>query len=234
VTLPGFSGVVFLSHVNEPGMPIFPGDPDFELRVAASVEQHGFYLQEMRIGEQSGTHWAAPVHFDPRGACAEDVGADELIRPAAIIDVRRPVTADPDFELGVADVESYERANGRIPGGALVVMWTGFSDRWRDRAAYLNVDADGVMHYPGFGLDVTRRLIDEREIIGLGIDSMGVDPGRDEGYGVNRLLLSGRRVHVENLTGLERMPASGGWIVIGGMRNSRGSGGPATVFGLVP
>jgi hypothetical protein len=28
------------------------------------------------------------------------------------------------------------------------------------------------------------------------------------------------------------MPANGGWIVVGGPRNKRGSGAPSTIFGL--
>jgi kynurenine formamidase len=113
-------------------------------------------------------------------------------------------------------------------------MWTGFQERWGDPGAYLNADASGVLHYPGFGLDAARRLIEERGIGGLGIDTMGVDPGRDEEFRVNSLLLRDHRIHVENLTGLEAMPPNGAWMVIGGIRNRRGSGGPATVFGLVP
>ena len=54
-TLPGFSRVVFLSHVNEPGMPLFPGDPAFELRSAATVAADGYCLQELRKGHRLGS-----------------------------------------------------------------------------------------------------------------------------------------------------------------------------------
>lgn len=234
MSLPGFGKAVLLSHVNTPGMPLYPGDPEFALSTAATVAADGFYLQEMRIGEQSGTHWAAPSHFNPGEAGAEDLRAEELIRPAAVLDVREAAAADPDFELGVRHIERFEKSSGRIPDGALVVMWTGFQERWGDPEAYLNADASGVLHYPGFSLDATRWLIEERAIGGLGIDTLGVDPGRDEEFRVNSLLLHDRRIHVENLTGLEHMPPNGAWIVVGGIRNRRGSGGPATVFGLVP
>jgi kynurenine formamidase len=234
MSLPGFSHIVFLSHVNEPGMPVFPGDPDFELRSAASQPDDGFYLQEIRIGEQSGTHWAAPAHYTPGEAHAEDLTAEELIRPISVIDVRDSASADPDYELALGDVANFEATHGTIAGGSVVVMWTGFGARWGDPKAYLNADAQGVMHYPGYGVDAARWLIAERRIAGLGIDSMGVDPGRDEAFVVNHMLMKDRRIHVENMTGLDQMPASGGWLVIGGLRNSHGSGGPATLFGLIP
>jgi len=69
---------------------------------------------------------------------------------------------------------------------------------------------------------------------GLGIDTLGVDPGIDEEFKTNTLLLRGHRIHLESMGGLEQMPANGGWIVVGGVRNEGGSGSPATVFGLVP
>ena len=148
--------------------------------------------------------------------------------------MREAAAADQDFELGILDVERFEATSGRIPDGALVVMWTGFQERWDDAKAYLNADESGVLHSPGFGLDAARWLIEERALGGLGIDTIGVDPGRDQEFRVNNLLLHDRRIHVENLSGLEQLPPSGAWIVVGGIRNRRGSGGPATVFGLVP
>ena len=63
---------------------------------------------------------------------------------------------------------------------------------------------------------------------------MGVDPGADTTYATNRLLLHGHRMHLENLCGLDQMPPAGGWIIVGGIRIARGSGSPATVFGLIP
>ena len=42
------------------------------------------------------------------------------------------------------------------------------------------------------------------------------------------------RIDLENLTNLGALLASGAWIVVGGPRNFRGSGSPATIFGFVP
>jgi kynurenine formamidase len=228
------AAAVFLSHINVPGMPLYPGEPEFSLTTAATVAKDGFYLQQMHIGEQSGTHWAAPSHFHADGASAEEVSPGDLIRPVVVVDVRRRAEEDPDFELGVADLEAFETAHGRIPDGAIAVMWTGFQDRWDDPGAYFNRDASGGLHYPGFGVSATSWLIERRRIGGLGIDTLGVDPGLDTEFRINRMLLHERRIHLENLAGLEEMPPNGGWVVVGGVRNQNGSGGPATVFGLIP
>ena len=111
---------------------------------------------------------------------------------------------------------------------------TGWQDHWYDQEIYLDADADGVLHFPGISVEATEWLIEKRALGGLGIDTLGVDPAIDEEYKTNTLLLQGHRIHLENMAGLEQLPANGGWIVVGGVQNEGGSGSPATVFGLVP
>ena len=141
------------------------------------------------------------------------------------------MTEDADFILGRTEIEKWEANFGPIPPGSAVLMWTGFEDRWDDPAAYLNADPAGGLHYPGFGAEVTRWLIECRSIGALGIDAMGIDPGTDTSFRSNRLLLHEHRLHLENLAGLGEMPAAGGWVIVGGIRVRDGSGSPATVFG---
>jgi kynurenine formamidase len=230
----GFGKVVFLSHVNTVGMPIFPGDPPFELETLFTVENDGFKLNKMTIGEHSGTHWGAPCHFNDGEPCADQMDAKDFFHPAAVVDARRQTAKDPDYALTVADLKRFERKHGRIPRNAVVVMWTGWQERWGDPGAFFNQDADGVMHFPGISVEATQWLIDHRKLGGLGIDTHGVDPGSDTSYATNTLLLQGHRIHIENMAGLDKMPPNSGWIVVGGVRNEGGSGSPATVFGLVP
>lgn len=230
----GFERVVFLSHVNREGMPIFPGDPDFRLETIATVENDGFLLKKMEIAEHSGTHWGAPCHFNAGERCADELDARDFFHPAVVIDARSRSARNADFALSVADLRRFERRHGRIPDNAMVVLWTGWQARWDDPEAYLNADAEGVLHFPGFSVEATRWLIQNRALGGLGIDTLGVDPGNDETFATNTLLLRGHRTHIENMAGLGQMPAQGGWIVVGGVRNEGGSGSPATVFGLVP
>jgi kynurenine formamidase len=230
----GFSQVVFLSHVIGHGTPVFPGDPPVGIRPVATIGRDGYYLQSLTVGEQTGTHWAAPAHFHSGQAAADDLDPGDFFHPAAVLDMRAAAARDPDFTLGIAEIERWEAAHGPIPPRSAVIMWTGFEDRWDDPAAYLNADSAGVLHYPGFGAEVTRWLIEQRSVGVLGIDTMGIDPGTDTAFAANRLLLREHRLHLENLCGLGQMPPAGGWIIIGGLRVRAGSGSPATVFGLIP
>ena len=83
--------LIFLSHVNDPATTsLFPGDPEFTLETMATVPVDGFYMQYVREGEHTGTHWGAPAHFQEGGLTADQLDPGDLFLPAVKIDVRRP------------------------------------------------------------------------------------------------------------------------------------------------
>ncbi len=228
---------VLLSHVNDPATtPGFPGDPPFRLTTAATVPADGYYLQRLEQGEHTGTHWGAPVHFHPAGRAADQLDAEDLLRPAVTLDLRAAAAADPDYGVTVADLTTWEHTHGPIPAGAAVVAWFGWDRRW-GRPGYANLDAHGTVHQPGFTVTAVEWLL-ERGILAtngaLGTDTFGPDRGVDGSYAVSRLLYGERRISLENLAHLDRLPGRGAWILVGGVRNRRGSGSPATIYGLLP
>ena len=62
-----------------------------------------------------------------------------------------------------------------------------------------------------FRRKAARYLLETREAAGLGTDTLGVDPGRDSGLSINRLVLERPRIVLENLTRLDQLPATGWW-----------------------
>ena len=232
--LPGFSKAVFLSHVNDPKQtPLFPGDPKFTLTTAFTVPKDGFYLQYVKEGEHTGTHWGAPCHFHTNELCADKLSPADFFRPAVVIDVRRQSAANADFQVSVADLQRFEAAHGRIPADAAVIAWTGWGPKW-GTPAYMNLDKQGNVHQPGFSIESVRWLLANRHIGALGTDTFGPDPGLDTQFRESSLIFHAHRIDLENMTGLEQLPATGGFIIVGGPRNRNGSGSPATIFGLVP
>jgi kynurenine formamidase len=242
--LPGFSRVVFLSHLNDPAVvPVFPGDPAFRMTTSFTVPADGFYLQYVREGEHTGTHYSAPCHFHVAARCAGELGAGDFVLPAVVVDVRTKVKNNVDYHVTVADLKAWETAHGPLPQNGAVLLWTG-CDRWwgpalgRSVPTYYNCgSADGTFRQPGFAAAAVRWLI-KQGVLGsrgaLGTDTFGPDPGDDPVFRETWLTLRRHRFTLENLTHLGAMPTTGGWIVIGGPRNRRGSGAPSTVFGLVP
>jgi kynurenine formamidase len=228
--------LVFLSHVNDPATTsIFPGDPEFVLETMATVPEDGFYMQYVREGEHTGTHWGAPAHFQEGGLTADQLDAEDLLLPAVKVDVRAQA-ADADYAVTVADLRAWERTYGRMPRQAAVVLWTGWEDRW-GTDAYPNLDADGVIHQPGFSLEAAEWLVG-RGVLGvrgaLGTDTFGPDRGIDSDYGVSILLYQEHRITLENLANLASLPPKGAHVLVGGPIHKAGSGSTASIYGLVP
>lgn len=229
--------LVFLSHVNDPATtPVFPGDPEFTLETVATVPVDGFYMQYVREGEHTGTHWGSPNHFQEGGLAADQLDARDLFLPAVKIDVRAKSEHDVDYAVTVSDLRAWERRYGQIPQGSAIILWTGWEDRW-GTPAYANLDADGVIHQPGFSVAAAEWLIATGRLGtrgALGTDTFGPDRGVDDTYTVSSLLYDKHRISLENLANLAQLPPTGAWVLVGGPRNKAGSGSPATIFGLIP
>jgi kynurenine formamidase len=229
--------LVFLSHVNDPATTsLFPGDPEFTLETMATVPVEGFYMQYVREGEHTGTHWGAPAHFQEGGLTADQLDPADLFLPAVKIDVRAKVADDPDYGVTIDDIKRWTRRYGRIPRGAAVILWTGWDARW-GTDAYPNLDADGVIHQPGFLPETVTWLIETRRLDergALGTDTFGPDRGIDDTFAVSVLLYDRRRISLENLTNLGSLPPTGAWVLVGGPRNQAGSGSTATIYGVLP
>lgn len=230
-------GLVFLSHVNDPATTsVFPGDPEFTLTTMATVPVDGFYMQYVQEGEHTGTHWGAPAHFDENGLTADELDAGDLFLPAVKIDIRDKAAADADYAVTVADLTRWEGRHGRIPRGAAVILWTGWQDRW-GTPAYPNLDADGVIHQPGFSIEAAQWLVDNRRLDrrgALGTDTFGPDRGIDDTFAVSVLLYQQHRISLENLANLEGLPTKGAWVLVGAPINRAGSGSTASIFGVLP
>src|SRR5690606_23416514 len=71
------------------GLPVWPGDPPFELAWAARVDSGDpVNLAELRSGVHAGTHVDAPYHVLDDGRRIDEVSLDVFIGPALVLDVR--------------------------------------------------------------------------------------------------------------------------------------------------
>ena len=226
--------VVHLSHLIDVDMPQWPGDPPLELATVAERATHGYFARRLTIGEHGATHLNAPSSFHAGGDGIDAYQAAELVVPAVVFDVRTAASADADFLAAASDLTAWERVHGTVPDGSVVLLHTGWASRWADAAGFLNADADEVLHFPGFSPGLARVLIEERRVAGIGIDTHGVDGGRDQRFAVNALVLERRRLVLENLANLDQLPATGATLVIGLLRLRSGSGSPAAVLAFVP
>lgn len=229
-----YSRVVHLSHVIDSDIPRWEGDPPVEFETVAELDKDGYYLRRFSMGEHSATHMNTPKSFQVDGVGIDEYSAESLIVPAVVIDIREEALVNPDYALCVEDILSWEEHYGKIPSGCVVLLYTGWQEKWLDKNAFFNEDVPGGIHFPGFGSDATRFLLEERQIAGVGIDTHGVDSGQDTTFGTNSLVLEKPRIVLENLTNLDQLPTTGATLAIGVLRLRDGSGSPAGVLALIP
>ena len=232
-TWPSFR-VIDLTHALHEAIPVWPGSPVFRRETLTRIETDGYYLNRLCLSEHSGTHVDTPRHFAVNAPDAAGVKAQNLVVPAVVVDIHARVEHDPDTVLTLDDIHRWEQKWGRIPAGAMIVLATGWSNRWSSEKEYRNMDANGTMHFPGFSAEAVRFLIEKRGISALGIDTLSLDPGISKDFAVHHLLAGHGRYGVENLNHPERLPPRGALIVVGLLPIRKGSGSPARVFGIVP
>ncbi len=229
--------LISLSHVNDPATTnVFPGDPPFELEVIATIPEDGYFLQFVREGEHTGTHWGAPGHFNTGQPLADEMDLADLLLPAVKIDVRAQSRNNPDYAVTIDDIKDWERRHGRIPNESAVIIWTGWDSKW-GTPAYPNQDADGVLHQPGFSIPAVKWLIDTGRLGyrgATGTDTFSPDVGTDETYTVSKLVYQQHRISLEILANLKNLPATGAHILAGGHINKNGAGSTALIFGILP
>jgi kynurenine formamidase len=233
--------LVDLTHPLDSATLYWPTSPSrFQLeRLAFGPTPGGFFYSANRFAapEHGGTHLDAPIHFHEDGLTADRIPLERLIAPAVVIDISAQAASDPDYRLTVADVETFEREHGPIAAGTVVLLRTGWSERWPDATRYLGDDTPGDashLHFPSFGAEAARLLVEERRVAALGADVASIDYGPSSDFLVHRLVAPAGVPGLENLTNLDQVPATGAVVVALPMKIAGGSGGPARVVALVP
>ncbi len=187
--------------------------------------------------EHGGTHLDAPFHFAEGAPTAEQIPLRRLLAPAIVLDVSVQAGRDPDYRLTAEDVRRWEGAHGRIPEGAIVLLRTGWGQRWPDRKRYFGDDTPGDashLHFPSYGKEAAELLVGERKIGVLGVDTPSIDHGPSTDFIVHRIAAAADVPGLENLAALEEVPETGAWVLALPMKIGGGSGAPLRVVALIP
>ncbi len=221
--------------------PIFASSPGVTMEVISRYDDKGpgWYWNTLHLGEHTGTHFDAPIHWItgkdlPDNAC-DTIPARRFIGPACVIDVTADVEANTDFLLTRERLLAWEQEHGRIPRGAWVLLRTGWSHR-TDPREFLNVGDDGP-HSPGFHKDATVFLAQERGVLGVGVETVGTDAGQAGGFDPpfpNHTLMHGAgKFGLASLRNLDQLPPTGAIVIAAPLKIVNGSGSPLRVLALV-
>jgi len=239
--------IVDLTQPLGPGTPViglppqFGSSPGVTMEVISRFDDRGpgWYWNIIRMGEHTGTHFDAPIHWItgkdlPDNSC-DTIPAGRFVGPACVIDVTREVDKNPDFLLLPDHVLAWEKTHGRIPPRSWVLLRTGWSKR-TDPAAFLNVDTDGP-HSPGFHRSTSELLATDRDVLGVGVETVGTDAGQagrfDPPFPNHATMHGAGKFGLASLRNLDRLPATGAIVIAAPLKLVGGSGSPLRVLAIV-
>jgi len=187
--------------------------------------------------EHGGTHLDAPIHFAEGHLTADQIPLEQLVGPAAVVDVS--AAADADYLVSVEDLTAWESAHGTLPDGGILLLRTGWGTRWEDRTAYLGTALTGPeavpeLHFPGLAPEAAQWLVDNRGIVAVGIDTPSIDYGQSKDFRSHVILYGDNIAGFENVADLDLLPPAGAFVVALPMKIAGGSGGPLRIVAFVP
>ena len=222
--------------------PIFAPSPGVTIKVISRYDDKGpgWYWNTLHFGEHTGTHFDAPVHWitgkDLPGNACDTIPARRFVGPACVINIESETARNPDHLVTLQQIEQWEGRYGRIPAGAWVLLRTGWSRR-KDPGAFLNVGADGP-HSPGFDAAASRMLAQERDVLGVGVETIGTDAGQagtfEPPFPNHSIMHGAGKFGLASLCNLDRLPPTGAVVIAAPLKIVNGSGSPLRVLAIVP
>lgn len=203
--------------------------------VAEGKTPQGYYYSSYKIStpEHGGTHLDAPIHFAENGRTADEVPLSSLIGTAVKVDISEKAAANRDYAMTVDDIAAWEKKNGRIPDGAIVLIQTGYGKYWPDRSKYMGLEGE-VKHFPSLGPDAARWLVVNRKIKAAGIDTASIDVGVSTTFETHVALMTENVPAFENVANMDKLPVKGFQIIALPMKIKGGSGGPLRIVAFLP
>jgi kynurenine formamidase len=238
--------LIDLTHTLSPDFPTIVMPPElgqsqpFRMERISCYDGSGpaWYWNNISFGEHTGTHFDAPIHWftgkDLPLNTVDTLPTRDMVAPANVIDCSAQSTANPDFLMTISDVEAWEEKHGRIAPRSWVLLRTDWSKKsGRD---YANLQDDGA-HTPGPDAAVMRWLVEHRDIIGFGTETIGTDAGQaghfSPPYPAHHYLHGEGRYGLQCLANLDQLPATGAIVIAAPLKIKHGSGSPLRVLALM-
>ncbi len=238
--------IVDLTQTLSPDFPTLVLPPElgqcapFRIEEVSRYDARGpaWYWNNITMSEHTGTHFDAPVHWVsgrhlPNGA-VDSIPPADFIAPAVVIDMSAAAANNADHELSVDEIKAWEKCHGPVPPRSWVLLRTD----WFKRATvdYVNLKDDGP-HTPGPGPAALNYLVHERNILGLGVETIGTDTGQgahsNPPFPAHFVLHGNGRYGLQCLMNLDQLPPTGSLIFAAPLKIRNGSGSPLRVLALV-
>jgi kynurenine formamidase len=214
--------------------------PPFNLKELSRYDDRGpaWYWNAFETGEHTGTHFDAPVHWisgkDLPNNTVDRIPPAQFVGQACVVDVTKEVARNPDFLVTPDLLREWEKTNGKIPPASWLLLRTGWSKR-TNATDYINVKEDGP-HTPGWAPEASEFLARERDVLGVGVETVGTDAGqaaRMQPPFPNHFIMHGSgKFGLAGLCNLDQLPATGAIVIAAPLKIVGGSGSPLRVIAI--
>jgi kynurenine formamidase len=221
---------VDLTHRLVKAFPSFFGPQVVFDEVITDFDPNGFFSKRWTLVEHIGTHVDTPGHFDQGNRLVDDLTTEDLVAPIVVIDIKDKAAEDPNTMVEPEDLVAFERRHGRIPERALVCMNSGWDQKVGNGDEFRGGSGFPDLNFPGFSIDATDWLVVHRDPVGIGVDTMSLDPGNSATFDVHFGFLATGRYGVESLANLDLIPPRGALGFVGPIPWEDGSGAPCKVI----
>jgi arylformamidase len=162
------------------GMPTYPGDAKFKSRKLKSVEQDGYEIHRLSLGNHTGTHVDAPAHFIENGVTITELPLDILNGRARVVEIQNK-----------KEVDLTEVQNLKLDNDFRILLKTRNSSLWKTRKRFQK-------NYVYLTLDAAKYL-SQNDIKLVGFDYLSLEKFGDSEHPVHRYLLGNQVIILEGL-----------------------------------
>lgn len=222
--------IVDLTRVLEPGIPTYPTHPKyFQMRWCSMGDPAE--MNQLIMGEHTGTHLDAPSHFVPAGPKRKhihELPLDSFMGRC----VRMQFGPFPKSNAMVmaSDIRDWERSHAGIERGDVILIDFQWEIYWKpgpEGFAFLE-------NWPGLSADAADYLA-QRRVKLVGTDCVSLDPG-DGGGGklaAHYTLLPEEILILENVSNLARIPDVSVFMALP-LNIREGTGSPVRAVAFTP
>lgn len=183
-----------------------------------------FKVHKIEMYAGIGTHMDAPVHCFADGNSIADISLEQLLVPCVVIDI--PDNAPEDYALLPEDIINFEKNIKKIGKNTFVIIRTGWGKHWNNPGKYRN-----ALNFPTIS-SVAARMLIERDVVGIGIDTLSPDSPKND-FPVHKLVLGAGKYIIENIANADLLPAHGSIICAMPIKIKDGTEAPIRLFGIV-
>lgn len=220
--------IIDLTHTIDSNIPTWDGNCGFNMKVICDYKDCKapdlFRIQSaefVKLG--TGTHMDAPAHCIEGGNTIDAIPISDLVTDCVVINVSDVV--DENYIIMPEVIENFEKENGKIKENSFVIFHTGWDKFWGDKTKYQN-----EYNFPSVHASTAKLLI-ERNIAGLGTDTLSADTGKN-GFPVHRAILGAGKYLVENIKNADKLPATGSKVFVMPIKVSGGTEAPIRLIAV--